>query len=113
MGRWVGKARKMSGHFRAGIDAMVREAELDDMQKQWQAQNEKIMREHPNGGPAEMQPTGAYPPDKQAELIKLTKERDAANAALEAAERSAAAEAAIEPPPPPADAPEARPEGQG
>lgn len=93
VGRWVGKARKMSSHFRAGIDAMVREAELDDMQKKWQAQNEKIMREHPDGGPAEMQPTGAYPPDKQSELIKLTKERDAANAALEAAEKSAAAEA--------------------
>lgn len=89
-GRWVGKARRMSNHFRAGIDTMVREAELDDMQKKWQAQNEKIMREHPDGGPAEMQPTGAYPPEKQAELIKLTKERDAANAALEEAEHQAA-----------------------
>jgi len=60
-GRWIGKLRKMSGHFRAGIDAMVREAELDEMEKKWKAQNEKIMREHPQGGPAEQDKTGAWP----------------------------------------------------
>lgn len=60
-GRWIGKLRKMSGHFRAGIDAMVREAELDEMEKKWKAQNEKIMREHPEGGPADQQQTGAWP----------------------------------------------------
>lgn len=60
-GRWIGKLRKMSGHFRSGIDAMVREAELDEMEKKWKAQNEKIMREHPAGSPTEMEPTGAWP----------------------------------------------------
>ena len=60
-GRWIGKLRKMSGHFRSGIDAMVREAELEEMEKKWKAQNEKIMREHPTGGPTEMEPTGAWP----------------------------------------------------
>ncbi len=60
-GRWIGKMRKMSGHFRAGIDAMVRESELEEMEKTWKAQNEKIMREHPQGGPAEPEKTGAYP----------------------------------------------------
>jgi sec-independent protein translocase protein TatB len=34
----------MSAHFRSGIDAMVREAELEDMEKKWKAQNEEIMR---------------------------------------------------------------------
>lgn len=43
-GRWIGKMRRISGHFRSGIDAMVREAELEDMEKKWKAQNEEIMR---------------------------------------------------------------------
>jgi sec-independent protein translocase protein TatB len=46
-GRWIGKMRKISGHFRAGIDAMVREAEMEDMEKKWRSQNEAIMKAHP------------------------------------------------------------------
>ncbi len=46
-GRWIGQVRKVSAHFRTGIDAMVREAELEDMEKKWKARNEEIMREHP------------------------------------------------------------------
>lgn len=48
-GRWIGKVRKVSAHFRTGIDAMVREAELEDMEKKWKARNEEIMRKHPTG----------------------------------------------------------------
>lgn len=62
VGRWVGRMRKLSAQFRAGFDNIVREAELEEMEKKWKAQNEKIMREHPDGAPAEMEPTGAYPP---------------------------------------------------
>ncbi len=43
-GRWIGQVRKVSSHFRSGIDAMVREAELEDMEKKWKAQNEAIMK---------------------------------------------------------------------
>ncbi len=43
-GRWIGKMRRMSAHFRSGIDTMVREAELEEMEKKWKAQNEEIMR---------------------------------------------------------------------
>lgn len=43
-GRWIGKVRRVSAHFRSGIDTMVREAELEDMEKKWKAQNEAIMR---------------------------------------------------------------------
>ena len=43
-GRWIGKIRRVSAHFRSGIDTMVREAELADMEKKWKAQNEEIMR---------------------------------------------------------------------
>ncbi|MBY8337438.1 Sec-independent protein translocase protein TatB [Alteriqipengyuania sp. NZ-12B] len=46
-GRWIGQIRKVSAHFRAGIDAMVREAELEEMEKKWQERNAQIMRDHP------------------------------------------------------------------
>ena len=59
-GRWIGKMRKVSSHFRTGLDAMIREAEMEEMEKKWKAQNEKIMREHP-AGVTEMEPTGALP----------------------------------------------------
>ncbi|MEM6476581.1 MAG: Sec-independent protein translocase protein TatB [Pseudomonadota bacterium] len=43
-GRWIGKVRRVSAHFRTGVDAMVREAELEEMEKKWKAQNEAIMK---------------------------------------------------------------------
>ena len=47
VGKWVGKARGMARHFRSGLDTMIREAEFEDMEKKWKAENERIMREHP------------------------------------------------------------------
>ena len=47
VGKWMGKARGMARHFRAGLDTMMREAELEEMEKKWRADNERIMREHP------------------------------------------------------------------
>jgi len=47
IGNFVGKARGMAGHFRAGVDNMMREAELQDMEKLWKANNERIMRSAP------------------------------------------------------------------
>ena len=44
LGQWVGKGRAMSRHLRTGFDAMMREAELDEMQKIWAAQNDAIMK---------------------------------------------------------------------
>lgn len=46
-GYWVGKVRGVARQFRTGFDDMVREAELAEMEKKWQAENERIMREHP------------------------------------------------------------------
>ena len=46
-GRWMGKIRRVSGHFRSGIDAMIREAEMEEMEKKWREQNARIMAEHP------------------------------------------------------------------
>ena len=42
-GSWIGKVRRVSAHFRSGINAMVREAELEEMETKWRAQNEEIM----------------------------------------------------------------------
>ena len=59
-GRWIGKMRRVSAHFRSGIDAMIREAELEDMEKKWQEQNAQIMKDHPAG--AEMTELEKNPP---------------------------------------------------
>ena len=34
VGRWVGRVRGMARHFTAGIENMIREAELEEMEKQ-------------------------------------------------------------------------------
>jgi sec-independent protein translocase protein TatB len=47
VGRWVGKARAMSRHVRAGFDEMVRQAELEEMERQWKKTNEAIMAATP------------------------------------------------------------------
>lgn len=44
LGQWMGKARAMSRHLRTGFDAMMRESELEEMQKLWAAQNDAIMK---------------------------------------------------------------------
>jgi sec-independent protein translocase protein TatB len=47
VGHWVGKARGVARQFRSGIDTMIRESELAELEKQWKEENERIMREHP------------------------------------------------------------------
>ncbi len=47
VGHWVGKARGMARHFRSGIDTMMRESELEEMEKKWRDHNEAIMRAYP------------------------------------------------------------------
>jgi sec-independent protein translocase protein TatB len=47
VGYWVGRIRGMARHFTAGIESMVREAELEEMEKRWREENERIMRLHP------------------------------------------------------------------
>ena len=44
LGQWVGKARAMSRHLRTGFDSMMRESELEEMQKLWAQQNDAIMK---------------------------------------------------------------------
>jgi sec-independent protein translocase protein TatB len=63
VGYWVGRARGMARHFTAGLENMVREAELEEMEKRWREENERIMSLHPAdahypepGEPDEMPP---------------------------------------------------------
>ena len=69
VGYWVGRVRGMARHFTAGIEEMVREAELQEMEKKWREENERIMQLHPANAeysepdqPDEMPPL-AEPPE--------------------------------------------------
>ena len=47
VGRWVGKVRGMARHFTMGIENMMREAELEEMERKWREENERILRDYP------------------------------------------------------------------
>ena len=86
VGQWVGRARGMARHFRSGIDTMMRESELEEMEKKWREENARILAEHPfaeslaepealaepaelpapGEAPAEPGPDGATPPSAAA-----------------------------------------------
>lgn len=66
-GRWIGQMRRVSNHFRAGVDAMIREAEMEEMEKKWAEQNARIMAEHPNTDLGEHEMTSL--PDQKAEEL--------------------------------------------
>lgn len=88
VGHWVGKARNVSRQFRSGLDAMMREAELAELEKQWAAENRRIMAEHSGGAPVlEHVPAPSPIPDGQmlpldhAALVTAPPAADAAQAA--------------------------------
>jgi sec-independent protein translocase protein TatB len=47
VGRFVGRVRAHARHFTAGIENVMREAELEEMEKKWREENDRIMRDHP------------------------------------------------------------------
>ena len=49
VGHWVGKVRGMARHFTSGIETMMREAELEEMDRKWREDNDRIMRDYPSG----------------------------------------------------------------
>ena len=59
IGYWVGRVRGMARHFTSGIENMVRDAELEEMEKRWREENERIMQIHP--------PDAHYPEPGQAD----------------------------------------------
>jgi sec-independent protein translocase protein TatB len=82
VGEWVGRARGMAKHFRTGIDTMIRESELEEMEKKWKADNERIMREHP-AVPGEDAAAPAAPTPVMCRPSRTGRLRDAAFAAAE------------------------------
>lgn len=81
VGHWVGRARGMARHFRSGIDTMIREAELEEMEKKWREENERIMREFPaevppealpapTGESADLEPPPAVEADPELPLVQ-------------------------------------------
>ena len=50
VGRWVGKARGYARHFTSGVENVIREAELDEMEKKWREENQKILAAYPSDG---------------------------------------------------------------
>ena len=66
VGKWVGKARGVAAHFRSGFDEMVRQSEIEELEKKWKAENERIMREHPADPRAEVLGDDAAPADAPA-----------------------------------------------
>lgn len=76
-GQWIGKIRRVSGHFRSGIETMIREAELEEMEQKWREQNAAIMAEHP---PADMglvhdAPVAETPPPSEPEVKPAPKRK--------------------------------------
>ena len=65
VGQWVGKARGLTAQFRSGFDAMVRESELQEMEKKWQEENARIMAAYPAAEP--LPPPADAPPIADAE----------------------------------------------
>jgi len=72
VGYWVGRMRGMARHFTSGIETMMREAELEEMEKKWREENERIMRLHPSnaeypepGQPDEMPPVAKPEPPEE------------------------------------------------
>lgn len=67
VGQVIGKAKSVTRHFRTGIDAMVREVELEEMEKKWKADNERIMREYAAVTPAPASTPASAPAPVPAE----------------------------------------------
>lgn len=67
-GQWLGKVRRVSGHFRSGIETMIREAEMADMDEKWRAQNDAIMAAHPPAASADAALVGVDPGTLMAPL---------------------------------------------
>lgn len=44
VGQWVAKGRRMASHFQAGVDEMIRQAELEDLRKDLAAMKRDLNR---------------------------------------------------------------------
>ena len=42
-GRWIGKFRRISGAFRSGLETMIREAEISEMEQNWATGRDSVI----------------------------------------------------------------------
>ena len=70
VGYWVGRVRGMARHFTSGIENMVREAELEEMEKRWREENERIMRLHPANADYEPHTPDIGQPDSMPPVVE-------------------------------------------
>ncbi|MCW1403711.1 Sec-independent protein translocase protein TatB [Novosphingobium sp. MW5] len=80
VGRWMAKVRRVSGHFRSGIETMIREAELEEMEKKWREQNAAILAAHPDPGPDAESQAAAAAAEGNAAMLPLTPPAETAKA---------------------------------
>ena len=80
VGQWVGKARGVARQFRSGFDAMVREAELAEMEKKWAEENARILREHPAAPAPDAAPGSLPSPDGGADAVPAAEPQPVAEA---------------------------------
>ena len=95
-GRWIGKMRRMSNHFRAGIDNMIREAELEDAENEWRERNARIMAQHPDAASRVREPENLLTGHQMEPLSGLPTQADPASAESAIA-RAAEVQASEEP----------------
>ena len=50
VGRWIGRVRAYASHFTAGVENVIREAELEEMDRKWREENQRILAEYPADG---------------------------------------------------------------
>jgi len=50
IGRWIGQMRGYARHFTSGIENVIREAELEEMEKKWREENQRILAQYPADG---------------------------------------------------------------
>lgn len=67
-GGWIAKIRRVSGHFRSGIEEMIRQAELDEMEKKWLEKNAAIMQQEAAAGPGTESGAGLEPASGHAHI---------------------------------------------
>ena len=70
VGRWIGQVRGYARHFTAGIENVIREAELEEMEKTWRDENQRILAEFPADGiyPEPVMTSLPPPDDEQPDL---------------------------------------------
>lgn len=68
VGRFVGKVRGYARHFTSGIENVIREAELEEMEKKWREENARIMAQYPpDAHYPEPEPVSPSPPPAEVE----------------------------------------------